>query len=61
MASSDIALTEHRTSINICIGILNNVQLGIYLSAFFETQGITATGKCLISGPLTVQLGNNLQ
>ena len=45
MINSAITEIESSTSINICIEILNRVELEIGLSASLETHEITATGQ----------------
>lgn len=44
MEQPAITRTESRTSISLCIVVINRVQLDIDLSASIETHEITATG-----------------
>ena len=45
MVNSAITEMERSTSLNICIEIINRVELEIGLSASVETLEITATGQ----------------
>ena len=44
MVTSTLTTTEADTSISVCAVIINFVQLEVPLTAFVQTQAITATG-----------------
>ena len=45
MESASIVETESDLSLNVCVQLINLIQLDIPLTAFIDTQSGTATGK----------------